>query len=227
MKNLTKILLALSLPVFILLMVFQLSVFDLGYFEKKFVENDTPSVTGLSMQQLMSVSSETLDYLKDKRDNLVIYEELDGKTIQVFEGREIDHMVDVKDLFMTGFAIRNIAGIVSLLSTAYLWTKHKQSILHSIRTGSLLFFAIIALIGVFAALDFNKAFTIFHKLLFTNDLWLLNPETDIMIQMLPLDFFMGIGLKIGVMYMTYLLLSVVVTSLLIRKKDFILIQNLV
>ncbi|HBH12360.1 MAG TPA: TIGR01906 family membrane protein [Clostridiales bacterium] len=218
MKNLTKILLALSLPVFILLMVFQLSVFDLGYFEKKFVENDTPSVTGLSMQQLMSVSSETLDYLKDKRDNLVIYEELDGKTIQVFEGREIDHMVDVKDLFMTGFAIRNIAGIVSLLSTAYLWTKHKQSILHSIRVGSLLFFAIIALIGVFAALDFNKAFTIFHKLVFTNDLWLLNPETDIMIQMLPLDFFMGIGLKIGVMYMTYLLLSVVVTSLLIRKK---------
>jgi len=218
MKNLTKILLALSLPVFILLMVFQLSVFDLGYFEKKFVENDTPSVTGLSMQQLMSVSSETLDYLKDKRDNLVIYEELDGKTIQVFEGREIDHMVDVKDLFMTGFAIRNITGIVSLLSTAYLWTKHKQSILHSIRAGSLLFFAIIALIGVFAALDFNKAFTIFHKLLFTNDLWLLNPETDIMIQMLPLDFFMGIGLKIGVMYMTYLLLSVVVTSLLIRKK---------
>lgn len=218
MKNLTKMLLALSLPVFILLMVFQLAVFDLGYFEKKFVENDTPSVTGLTMDQLMSVSRETLDYLKDRREDLVIYAELDGETVQVFKGREIEHMVDVKDLFMTGYTIRNIAGIIALLSAIYLWLKSKKSVLQSIRTGSLLFFAIIAVIGFFAALDFNKAFTIFHEVLFTNDLWLLNPETDIMIQMLPLDFFMGIGLKIGVMYMIYLVLSVVVTSLLIRKK---------
>ncbi len=218
MKNLTKILLTISLPIFILLMVFQLVVFDLGYFEKKFAENDTPSVTGLSMDQLMRVSDQTLDYLKDNRDDLIIYEEMSGETIQVFKGREIEHMVDVKNLFMIGFTIRNISGVISFLSVAYLWMKYKKSILQSIRAGSILFFALIASIGLFAFLDFNRAFTIFHELLFTNDLWLLNPETDIMIQMLPIDFFMGIGLKIAIIYIIYLILSFVITSVLIRKR---------
>ncbi|MDP3387739.1 MAG: TIGR01906 family membrane protein [Eubacteriales bacterium] len=218
MKNLTKISLAIALPIFILLMVFQLVVFDLGYFEKKFVENDTPSVTGLDMEQLMRVSDQTLDYLKDKRDDLIIYEALNGETIQVFKDREIEHMVDVKDLFMIGYTIRNITGIITLISGAYLWIKHKRSVLQSIRAGALLFFVAIFSIGFFAFLDFNKAFTVFHELLFTNDLWLLNPETDIMIQMLPLDFFMGIGLKIAVIYLIYLVLSVAITSIFLRKK---------
>jgi len=125
--------------------------------------------------------------------------------------------VDVEDLFMTGYTIRNISGVIVFLSIAYLW-RYKKSILQSIRAGSILFFAVIASIGFFAFLDFNRAFTIFHELLFTNDLWLLNPETDIMIQMLPLDFFMGIGLKIAIIYIVYLILSFVITSVLIRKR---------
>lgn len=218
MKNLTKIILTISLPIFVLLMVFQLVAFDLNYFEKKFVENDTPTVTGLQLEQLMRVSDQTLDYLKDKRDDLIIYEELNGETIQVFKDREIEHMVDVKDLFMTGYTIRNISGVIAFLSAAYLWMKHKKSILQSIRMGSILFFGLIAIIGSYAIFDFNHAFTIFHELLFTNDLWLLNPETDIMIQMLPLDFFMGIGLKIAIIYIAYLVLSVVSTTILLRKR---------
>ncbi|PKM70577.1 MAG: TIGR01906 family membrane protein [Firmicutes bacterium HGW-Firmicutes-18] len=218
MKNLTKIILTISLPIFVLLMVFQQAVFDLSYFKNKFVENDTPAVTGLDMEQLMRVSEQTLEYLKDKRDDLIIYEELNGEKIQVFKDREIEHMVDVKDLFVMGYTIRNITGIISLLSIAYLWMKHKKSILQSVRMGSVLFFGLIAIIGSYAVLDFNHAFTIFHELLFTNDLWLLNPETDIMIQMLPLDFFMGIGLKIAVIYMAYLVLSVVSTTILLRKR---------
>ena len=54
--------------------------------------------------------------------------------------------------------------------------------------------AVITLIGAAAALmaphiDFDVLFTRFHHLLFTNDLWLLDPATDAMIRMLPEAFF--------------------------------------
>ena len=44
--------------------------------------------------------------------------------------------------------------------------------------------------------DFGTLFTRFHLLAFTNDLWLLNPETDLMIRMLPQEFFEKMALRL-------------------------------
>ena len=46
-------------------------------------------------------------------------------------------------------------------------------------------------IGSFSILisqDFTSAFTLFHELSFTNDLWLLNPAEDLLINLLPEAF---------------------------------------
>ena len=51
--------------------------------------------------------------------------------------------------------------------------------------------------ALWAAVDFDGAFTFFHRLLFTNDLWLLDPRTDLLIRICPESMFMAMGLRIA------------------------------
>lgn len=54
-----------------------------------------------------------------------------------------------------------------------------------------------ALVGLLAALDFNRAFVIFHQLFFPGkDNWLFDPATDPIILILPQEFFRNCALLI-------------------------------
>ena len=60
--------------------------------------------------------------------------------------------------------------------------------------------------GALAAVDFNWFWTQFHHVFFTNDLWLLNPATSVLIQMVPEEFFSAIVLKILIWFAVVLAL---------------------
>ena len=51
-------------------------------------------------------------------------------------------------------------------------------------------FLIGAGLGALIASDFNRYFVIFHHIFFNNDLWILNPATDMLINIVPEPFFM-------------------------------------
>lgn len=51
----------------------------------------------------------------------------------------------------------------------------------------LITFCVILIISFI--INFNKAFILFHKLLFRNDYWLFDPQIDTVINMLPEEFF--------------------------------------
>ena len=46
-------------------------------------------------------------------------------------------------------------------------------------------------------MDFNRLFILFHRIAFTNDLWLLNPRTDLLIRLMPIGFFISYAALIG------------------------------
>ncbi len=52
-------------------------------------------------------------------------------------------------------------------------------------------------LGIWFALDFNHAFTIFHSLFFANDYWIFDPYLDPIILILPQDFFLFCGIWIA------------------------------
>ena len=76
---------------------------------------------------------------------------------------------------------------------------------------------LLVIIALLAYIDFNKYFTYFHLIFFSNDLWILNPETDLMIQMLPEDFFIGIAIKIMIYYLLYLMMVQLISYLYMKK----------
>ena len=69
--------------------------------------------------------------------------------------------------------------------------------------------------------DFNTAFTVFHEIFFTNDLWLFDPAEDYMIRMLPEVIFDDMALRIGGIFIISMLIFLAVSVFLARqaKKD--------
>ena len=55
--------------------------------------------------------------------------------------------------------------------------------------------------------SWQSVFTRFHHLFFRNDLWILNVETDLMIQMMPEPFFMALAKGIAIHFVILSLLG--------------------
>lgn len=53
-----------------------------------------------------------------------------------------------------------------------------------------------AMLAGWTFVDFDAFWTTFHKIAFRNDLWLLNPATDLMINLFPAEFFSSLVFRI-------------------------------
>lgn len=110
----------------------------------------------------------------------------------LFTERERLHMEDVLVLFQGGQRIALGCGLaaVVLALLALIWGGRKR-VGNGLFMGIGAFAAVVLIIGLWALIDFNGWFTAMHELVFTNDLWLLDPAESMLIRMLPLDFFIG------------------------------------
>jgi integral membrane protein (TIGR01906 family) len=55
----------------------------------------------------------------------------------------------------------------------------------------------VAAVGAFAITGFDEAWTRFHEIAFSNDLWRLDPDTDRLIQMFPEPFWEDMTYIVG------------------------------
>ena len=182
-----------------------------GYYEKEYTKyqvlNDLPEMT---MDDLLDVTDEMMAFLRGKRENLHVYTTMGGEYREFFNDREIAHMEDVQGLFIGGLWLRRIGILITLCfaSLAYFWGHKsaertaalKRLIPKSLCIGTGAVFAVaLVLIGIIST-DFTKYFVIFHHIFFNNDLWLLDPATDLLINIVPEPFFMDTAARIAVTY---------------------------
>lgn len=195
---------SLALMVVIFLTSIELTAFDLAFYKKEYSKLNTPEVIGISEQDLLYTTEQLLAYIRGTRDNLMIRAEINGRQRQVFNRREIDHMVDVRRLFVQGWKLRNICLGLVILSSLAVWAAARKSFLRFLArgylAGTLIFILLLAAVGFMITRDFRWFWTNMHFLLFTNDLWQLNPETDILIRMVPEQFFFDMVVRILVMF---------------------------
>ena len=102
--------------------------------------------------------------------------------------REQAHMRDVHALIQAAQrAAQLCVGIAAGLAVAAAWTgarlrRRRRAVLLG-GACAVVLLAIAACAGMRGG--FTPAFYRMHELLFTNDLWLMNPETDVLIRMMP------------------------------------------
>ncbi len=203
----------LILSLVLLLTSIELVAFDINHYMKEYEKHGVSQATGMDRKNLHTVSSELLSYLRDKRDNLKIEAMVKGERREVFGEREKLHMVDVKDLFLQGRKIRNMGFMAGGLILLFLVFSDKS---WKISLGKTLKGILMVNVGLFTILaflvyfDFRRYFDYFHYIFFDNDLWILNPKTDIMIQMLPQGFFYNTAIKIA----GYYIVGIIVLSII-------------
>lgn len=147
---------------------------------------------GITDDTLDTIVDQLINYLKGNEQDLEFTITKDGETVEAFGSREIKHMEDVQTIYRLINRLKWGLLIVLILLTVFQLSLVVKSIPYSIGLSLL----VTTLLGASIGLAFQKAFVIFHELSFSNDLWLLNPKTDLLIQLLPLNFFKEIAIYI-------------------------------
>lgn len=192
-----------------------------GYYEKEYAKYNVTEDVKMEMEDLLDVTHEMMAFLRGNRPDLHVPTIVDGQPREFFNEREIAHMEDVRGLFLAAIALRRIclavmAACVLLLLALRADVKRVLPKMLCIGTG--LFFAVLAVLAGIISTDFTKYFIIFHKIFFNNDLWMLDPRTDLLINIVPEPFFVDTAARIGVTYGISVLLLFIVCFLILRRK---------
>ena len=142
-----------------------------------------------------------------KEEKLSIVTDVDGEHQDFFNEQDRLHLADVRNLFLGGLKLRNYAVILATILMIVLRAK-KADFRRLVPLGYLqalfVYLILAAILGVAMSIDFTSCFTLFHKLFFTNNLWIFDPETDYMIRMLPEGFFSDMVIRVGVIFIVLL-----------------------
>ncbi len=221
LKMVLLLLITASLAGCLLLTSVQLAAFDISFYERAYDKYDLRRTTELSKKNYTDLCENILVYLNGQMDFLYNRAVVFGSEKYLFNQKELLHMEDVKNLFVQGYRIRNIS-FVMLIITIFAAIRLSKGSKHLagrlLVSGSVILFLATVGFGLLLQTDFYSHFTVFHEVFFTNDLWLLNPETDLLINMFPLEFFNDMAIRI-ILYFTIQLAAMASIGYFISKTE--------
>ena len=190
MKKIFAFLISLSIILFILLYSIDFMAKDISYYNNFHNEYKIEEESGLSKEWIESASNSLVEFIKNG-DKEVLKNH--------FNEKEISHMEDVYKLFKLDRVVYTSLFIITLIVFIYKLIKNDNIFFKYIRRYILIaYIAVISFLGV-CSMFFSESFIYFHKLFFNNDLWLLDYKTDLMIRILPEEFFFVLFLNVLVL----------------------------
>ena len=171
------------------------------------LEADILPASGISDADLQTLDAALAHYLAGQPEELVMPSEsepgaydlmalnVNGTLQPAFNDREMAHLKDCYNLFELLRKVRRRLipwAVLLIVGGAYLLSDRRKA-RRIAWLAPLILLIPLGAFALWAALDFGGAFTFFHRLLFTNDLWLLDPRTDLLIRICPESMFMAMG----------------------------------
>ena len=194
----------LALMYLILYVSVSLPTFTMPFYNYAYNRNETHELIRISEQDLERVTRLLMSHMRGNVDHLDIIVTIDGEVRPFFSEIEIKHMEDVQDLFMIGFMIRNIALLLftATLLSGFLYERRPvlKEYAHSFIYGTIALIVSLGTLLVIIFSNFERAFVIFHEIFFDNDLWLLDPDIDLLINIVPLQFFIDLFIVIMALF---------------------------
>jgi len=128
----------------------------------------------------------------EMKDDVLFYLNGGGNLSEdFFNEKEIIHLKDVRNLIIIAKGI--LVGLLFLLFLALIFIlmddARKLMTFQKIFVGTGLGVLVFSIISFLLKTKFHFFFIIFHKVLFRNDYWMLNPATDNLIILFPQQFF--------------------------------------
>ena len=193
-----KLLLSVITIIFVVLLNFSLLVFNTKFYEKEFYKLNV--YEKFEKEKLNENLNKLINFLR-KNEKL---------ETGFFNEKEKMQLEDVRILIRNALIMFYLFLILFII-LIYLNKKNLEK--------PFLYSGIILLILplVFYLINFSNFFLKFHETLFSNNLWLLNPETDNLINMFPENFFKDFVITVFIRSMFVGVLLILI-SLILRKK---------
>lgn len=180
------------------------------FYKKEYQKYEVTKELDMNIDHVMYVTEHMMNYLIGKEEKLSVMTTVEGKEQDFFNERDRLHMRDVRNLFLGGIKVGMICLIIAAAVLGVLIKREKNWKRLFLRTYTMalaVWLAIGILLGIAFSIDFTTCFTIFHKIFFTNNLWIFDPATDYMIRMLPEGFFSDMVIRIAEVFGTVLVVS--------------------
>lgn len=196
MKNkFLSVLFAISLFFFIITFAIGLPIYVRPFYYAHIDAMDLVERSGFSKQEIVEAYDEVLNYLTLPWCEF-------GTGVMKYSEEGASHFADCKFLFLLNASVLLISfAAVAVLLVLKLLKKIQLPPLAKRSPAFWSAFSAIVLpliLGGLIALDFDRAFTIFHTIFFPGkDNWMFDYRTDQIIRVLPQDFFMNCAILIG------------------------------
>jgi integral membrane protein (TIGR01906 family) len=172
--------------------------------EQKLSRFADTQVTGLEISQYPPLAQAITGFLKGSIDSPQMMVTRSNVQAPAFSEDEIKHLTDIRGLLQTVQFLRYaaIALLGIALLTYFVLRKSKPALFravqpeHTLVTGLLIFLGFILALVIWGLIDFYGLFTAAHHVIFRNELWMLDPQKDLLLQLMPLGFFISYGLDL-------------------------------
>lgn len=202
-RTIATILFIISIPVALVTTNIRFMANEPRVYRYAIDEFDAVETTGISREELLRAGAEIRAYFNNDQETLLIEVQEDGREVSLFNPRETLHMQDVKDRFQLANRAQEFSVLYALsyVVMVVLWAREitPRELAVRVAAGCLICLAGLGAIGAVGMAGFETAWEDFHRLIFSNDFWLLNPATDHLIQMFPPDFWESIVFFVGMM----------------------------
>lgn len=137
---------------------------------------------GLSPAQMQANYDRVIDY-----SLLPWVRELHLETLPM-SAAGAQHFAEAKEIFQLFVSSGVIALIIAIGLGVWLWRRHRAA--GFLTAGAILALATPVLLAIPLAIDFERAFVVFHEIAFDNELWIFDPRVDPIINYLPESLFL-------------------------------------
>lgn len=209
------VLFATALTLFILTFAIGLPIYCRFFYYIQIKTLKMEEATGWSYQTIKTAYDEVLNYL-------TLPGHAFGTGELAWTESEAAHFADCKVLFNLNLSVFIISGAICL--TLILLNRFKVIEFARIKghraylVSAVVAIALPVIIGVLAAIDFDRAFIVFHAIFFPGkDNWTFNPRTEQIIEVMPEEFFMNCAIIIGVGLIAFALALIIADVVLTRR----------
>jgi len=149
-----------------------------------------PPSTVYDPDERLRLADASIYYLRSNAGPDYLWE-LSSQGREVYNPREVKHMVDVKVVMSAAFRVHAVCAVLALLAAVFLRTRPggRHTVLRTVYQGCVALLIGMVAIGVLAVTSFDWFFVLFHRLFFQGDSWLF-AYSDTLIQLFPVQFWM-------------------------------------
>ena len=159
---------------------------------RRFAPSET---TGLPDEEYPGMGRMIADYLTGRKQEFqYTYRDAGGTETACFQPHEAAHMADCRGLISLAGTLRWITAGAALafFGIGIGIRDHRKAFLSGMIAGFVSAGLVLAGVLIWGIIEFVT----FHKAAFSNDGWLLDPRTDMLIRLMPTAFFVNLGIRV-------------------------------